>query len=88
MVEDELPPPGSGTQVAIPDAVSFKRGEIMNYKPVGRSIVRDRQEFIRFIHAYQIREGRLPRRLLVSRYDPATGAIVAQETYTPEILMP
>jgi len=80
--------PEAGTQVAEPDAVSYSRSEIMDYKPAGRSIMKDRQEIIRFIKAFQAREGRLPDRIVINRYDPVTGQLVGQEVHTPKNFMP
>jgi hypothetical protein len=82
------PVAGKGTQAAAPDAVSYSRSEIMDYKPTGRPIMKDRQEIIRFIQAFQAREGRLPAKIIIKRYDPATGALVGEETYAPESFMP
>jgi hypothetical protein len=77
------PKAGVETQVAKPDAVSYSRSEIMDYKPTGRPIAKDRQEFIRFIKAFEKRTGKLPDRIVVKRYDPVTEKLVGEEIYTP-----
>ena len=81
-------PMGEDTQVAQPDAVSYKRGEILDDKPAGRPIAKDRQEMIRNIEAYRQRTGHLPEKVTIVRYDPKTGAHVSTETYKPEFLLP
>src|SRR5215471_15947258 len=56
-LETGAPQPGTPLQEAIPDAVSYDRGLIIDDKPVGRPLAKDRQEIIRFIKAYEQREG-------------------------------
>jgi filamentous hemagglutinin len=68
--------------------VSYKRGEILDDKPVGRPIAKDRQEIIRFINAYRQRTGSLPERIIIERYDPNTGALAGRETYSPSDFLP
>ena len=51
------PQPGSPLQEVVPEAVSFKRREIVDDKPSGRPLAKDRQEIIRFIEACRRREG-------------------------------
>jgi hypothetical protein len=83
------PQPGSPLQEAIPDAVSFKKGGlILDDKPLGRPLAKDRQEIIRAIKAYEAREGVLPNRIAIPRYDPFTGAWVRTELHRPEDLLP
>ena len=83
------PQPGSPLQEAIPDAVSYDRFElILDYKPMGRPIAKDRQEIIRFIKAYEAREGRLPKRIAVPRYDPQTGELVKTDLFVPGDFLP
>jgi len=81
-------PVGADTQVAQPDAVSYKRGEILDDKPAGRPISKDRQEMIRNIEAYRQRTGELPTKIIIERYDPATGKHVSTETYSPSEFVP
>ena len=80
--------PGSPMQTVIPDAVSFDRALIVDDKPVGRPVAKDRQEIIRFIKAYEIREGRLPETIAIQRYDPKTGNPVQTDLYSPDIFLP
>lgn len=81
-------PAGMETQAAQPDAVSYKRGEILDDKPAGRPISKDRQEMIRNIEAYRQRTGELPKKIIVERYDPATGKHVDTEIYSPSDFLP
>lgn len=81
-------PVGDETQTAQPDAVSYRRGEIVDDKPAGRPIMKDRQEMIRNIEAYRQRTGHLPERIVIDRYDPVTGKHVATETYPPDKFLP
>jgi hypothetical protein len=78
----------SGTQVARPDAVNFGKRIILDDKPLGRPISKDRQEIVRFINAYQESQGTLPRTIGIQRYDPITGLPVRTELYTPNDFMP
>jgi len=82
------PQPGSPLQEAVPDAVSFKRKLILDDKPLGRPIAKDRQEMIRNIKAYEQREGHLPDVIAIQRYDPATGKPVLTELYSPQDFLP
>jgi hypothetical protein len=82
------PQPGSPLQEAVPDAVSFKQKLIVDDKPLGRPIAKDRQEIIRFIKAYEQREGHLPKVIGISRYDPKTGKHVLTELYSPKDFLP
>jgi hypothetical protein len=81
-------PVNARKQAAFPDAVSFSQREIVDYKPVGRKLSKDRQEFIRNIRAFEIREGVLPDKIIVKRYDPATGKIVEETTHSPSEFLP
>jgi hypothetical protein len=82
------PQSGSPLQEAVPDAVSFTRKHIVDDKPLGRPIAKDRQEIIRFIKAYEQREGHLPKVIGVTRYDPQTGKPVLTELYSPNDFLP
>jgi hypothetical protein len=82
------PQPGSPLQEAVPDAVSFKRKLILDDKPLGRPIAKDRQEIIRFIKAYEQREGHLPDVIGITRYDLKTGQQVLSELYSPQDFLP
>ena len=83
------PVPSSKTQVARPDAVKFDKALILDDKPLGRNVlVKDRQEIIRFIRAFQAREGRLPKTIAIQLYDPATGLPVRTDLYTPDQFLP
>gem|GEM_PF-2554613 len=70
-----------------PDAVSYERGEILDDKPAGRDIAKDRQEIIRFIRAYQAKTGELPKTIIIERYDPTTGAYASTERYNPDVFL-
>jgi hypothetical protein len=86
-LETGEPVPGAGTQTARPDAVSFDLGLVLDDKPLGRPVSKDRQEIIRFIKAYQERTGRMPRLIAITRYD-SNGVQVVTELYTPEMFLP
>jgi hypothetical protein len=75
-------------QKAIPDATIYNKGLIIDDKPLGRSIAKDRQEIIRFIKAFEIREGRLPSTIAIQRYDPKTGKPFVTEVYKPTDFLP
>lgn len=77
------PKPGSPLQTANPDALNYGERLIIDDKPLGRPIMKDRQEIIRFCKAFQEREGVLPKVIEIYRYDPATGMPAGVETYTP-----
>ncbi|TWT29252.1 hypothetical protein Enr8_51150 [Blastopirellula retiformator] len=83
-----LPQPGARLQEAIPDAVNFRRKLILDDKPLGRPIAKDRQEIIRFIEAYRRREGHLPDVIGIQRYDPKTGQPILTELYLPNDFLP
>ncbi|MFZ5497238.1 MAG: FG-GAP-like repeat-containing protein [Verrucomicrobiota bacterium] len=83
-----VPVAGKGVQKAVPDAVQYRTELILDDKPVGRLISKDRQEMIRFIRAYEARTGRLPRTIAIQRYDPATGQPVVTEIYKPSDFLP
>lgn len=72
-------------QIARPDAVRYKNEMILDDKPMGRPIAKDRQEVIRFIDAYSQSQGKLPAKIAIQRYDPVTGEPVVTELYTPKI---
>lgn len=80
--------PDAPLQAAHPDAVSFERGLIVDDKPLGRPVAKDRQEMIRNIEAYRLRTGELPKRIAIQRYDPETGAKVKTDLFTPEDFLP
>ena len=82
------PQPGARLQESVPDAVSFKKGLIIDDKPLGRPIAKDRQEIIRAIKAYEAREGVLPKRIAIPRYDPKTGQWIRTDLYRPEDFLP
>ncbi|MFZ6820582.1 RHS repeat domain-containing protein [Undibacterium sp. Ji22W] len=75
-------------QNAIPDAVNYERRLIVDDKPIGRPISKDRQELIRNIEAFRKREGHLPDTIAIQRYDPKTGDPVVTELYKPEDFLP
>lgn len=75
-------------QNARPDAVNFEGGLILDDKPLGRPIAKDRQEIIRFIGAYEISHGKLPRTIAIQRYDPETGTPIFTELYSPDEFLP
>jgi hypothetical protein len=77
-----------GTKTARPDAVSYKRGQILDDKPLGRPISKDRQQIIGYIKAYEKKTGTLPKEILIERYDPATGKSVMTEILNPKQFVP
>jgi hypothetical protein len=81
-------PADGRTQIARPDAVRYDRGLILDDKPLGRPIAKDRQEMIRFIDAYNQSQGTMPRRVAIQRYDPVTGQPVVTELYDPSDFLP
>jgi RHS repeat-associated protein len=81
-------PSGSAVQVARPDAVRFENKLILDDKPLGRAIAKDRQEIIRFIEAYKRSRGELPSTIAIQRYNPATGQPVVTELYKPSDFLP
>jgi filamentous hemagglutinin len=82
------PAAGARMQSAEPDATSFERRLIVDDKPVGRPLAKDRQELIRNIEAYRQREGHLPDTVAIERYDPATGKPVVTELHRPDEFLP
>jgi hypothetical protein len=80
--------PIGALQEAIPDALDFRRGLIVDDKPVGRALAKDRQEIIRFIRAFEVREGTLPQVIAIQRYDPDTSAPIVTELYSPFDFLP
>ena len=82
------PVPEVGTQTARTDAVNYGRRLILDDKPVGRNVMKDRQEIIRFIRGYEAREGVLPKTIAIQRYDPATGLPVRTDLFTPGDFLP
>ena len=75
-------------QQAVPDAVNFDRRLIVDDKPLGRPIAKDRQEIIRFIEAFRQREGVLPEMIGIQRYDPKTGVPVRTDLHSPNEFLP
>jgi hypothetical protein len=82
------PIPGSPMQTAEPDAASFARKLIVDDKPEGRPLAKDRQELIRFVKAYERREGELPERVAIQRYDPVTKEPIRTDLHKPEEILP
>ena len=80
--------PGVKLQQAEPDAANFDRKLIVDDKPIGRPIAKDKQEIIRFIKAYEQREGVLPERIGIQRYDPKTGVPVRTDLHSPHEFLP
>jgi phage tail protein X len=83
-----MPKLEAGKQSAIPDAVIYRDGVIIDDKPLGRPIAKDRQEIIRFINAYEQAQGQLPTTIAIQRYDPATGQPMLTELYRPSDFLP
>jgi|SRR5262245_1434075 len=54
------PQPNTPLQDAIPDAANYEKGLIIDDKPDGRPIRKDRHEIIRFLEAFKQREGVYP----------------------------
>jgi hypothetical protein len=81
------PKPDTPLQKAVPDAVNFNQALIIDDKPLGRPIMKDRQEIIRFINAYKEREGVLPQTIEIHRYDQ-NGQMARIESYKPEDFLP
>ncbi|KRP58125.1 hypothetical protein [Pseudomonas trivialis] len=80
--------PGANFQKAIPDAANFDRRLIVDDKPLGRPIAKDRHEIIRFIEAFRQREGVLPETIGIQRYAPKTGLPGKTELYSPYDFLP
>lgn len=80
--------PGANLQKAIPDAANFDRRLVVDDKPLGRPIAKDRQEIIRFIEAFRQREGVLPQTIGIQRYDPKTGVPVRTDLHSPNEFLP
>lgn len=81
-------PRGSKVMTTKPDAVSYKRGQILDDKPMGRPISKDRQQIIRYIKAYEAKTGSPPKQILIERYDPVTGQPVVTEIHSPGSFLP
>lgn len=81
------PQPNTTRQVSKPDAVHYAEGRIVELKPLGRPIAKDRQEIIRFIRAFEQREGRLPSTIEIQYYD-GSGHVVSSRTFTPADFLP
>ncbi|WP_207952276.1 hypothetical protein, partial [Paenibacillus turpanensis] len=76
--------PSKKYQRAIPDAVQGPpKGRIIDDKPVGRPISKDKQEIRRFIDAYTQKYGEPPKQIVIERYDPKTGEAAGTEIYDP-----
>nr|WP_144415314.1 hypothetical protein [Paenibacillus durus] len=77
--------PSRKYQRAIPDAVQGPpKGNIIDDKPVGRPISKDKQEIRRFIDAYKQKYGEPPKQIIIERYDPKTGTSAGREVYDPD----
>lgn len=71
-------------QKVIPDAVQGPpKGVIIDDKPAGRNILKDKQELRRFSEAYKEKYGEYPKEIKIERYDPKTGNLINVETYDP-----
>lgn len=79
---------GAQLQQAVPDAANFDKRLIVDDKPLGRPIAKDRQEIIRFIKAFEQREGVLPEMIGIQRYDPKTGLPVRTDLHSPHDFLP
>lgn len=74
--------PSKKTQRVIPDAVQGPpEGNIIDDKPLGRSISKDKQEIRRFIDAYTKKYGQPPKKIRIERYNPETGEPAGEEVY-------
>jgi filamentous hemagglutinin len=82
------PAVGSRLQIARPDAVRFSNRLILDDKPLGRALSKDKQEIIRFIDAYRSSQGQLPNTIAIQRYNPVTGQPVVTELYKPSDFLP
>ncbi|MBC2582912.1 hypothetical protein, partial [Clostridium sp. DJ247] len=77
--------PSKKYQRAIPDAVQGPpKGNIIDDKPLGRPISKDKQEIHRFIDAYKQKYGEPPKKIIIERYDPKTGESAGREIYDPD----
>lgn len=81
------PRAGTRYQKAVPDAVSYSQEIIVDDKPFGRNIARDRQEMIRNIKAYEIRTGKLPKEIQIHYYNP-DGSLNNIKVYFPSDFLP
>jgi hypothetical protein len=82
-----LPKPGAREQRVRPDGVDFDQDLIVDLKPEGRPLSKDRQQMIRYIRAYEIRTGHPPKTIRILRTD-ITGQIVRQEDHPPSDFLP
>lgn len=77
--------PSRKKQKAIPDAVQGPpKGRIIDDKPAGRPISKDKQEIRRFIDAYKQKYGESPKEIVIERYDPKTGDLIEKEKFDPD----
>jgi hypothetical protein len=82
------PAPNTSLGTVRPDAVRFSNGVIVEDKPLGRALSKDRQQIIRYINGYQQARGELPARVGIQRYDPTTGEPVMTELHSPFDFLP
>lgn len=72
-------------QRVILDAVQGPpKGVIVDDKPAGRNIAKDKQELRRYYDAYEEKYGEPPKEFKIERYNPLTGEHAGTETYNPE----
>lgn len=79
---DGNPEYGSTIKKARPDAVSYEREEIYEYKPDNEETYR--HQILRYINAYNAKTGKDPKRIIIERYNPVTFETVSHKTYTPQ----
>lgn len=82
------PMPDSPLMKSRPDGLSLTRDEIMDHKPIGRPVLKDQHQIIRYVKAYELKTGRLPQKILIEAYDPLTGAVVDTQEYSIQHFMP
>jgi RHS repeat-associated protein len=85
-VDKKTGKPSDKTQTAIPDAMKgpAKGGVILDDKPEGRPISKDRAELERFVQAYTEKYGEPPKKIIIQRYDPDTGEPTRTEELDPK----
>lgn len=66
-----------------PDAISYKADRIVDDKPAGTAFSAYRQQMIRYIKAYYMETGRLPKAIEIHGYDPTTRKTIEIKVYTP-----
>ena len=86
--KDGEPVVQKGTKTARPDAVSYEREQIMDAKPLTRNKSKFKQQIIGYINAYFQKTGKLPKNIIIERYDRKTMQPVQCDIHKPEDFLP